>query len=260
MTPPTPPRALRTERDRWERLARDPYYAVLNVEENRDARLTDEERARFARSGEEDMERTFAEIRRWIAPDFAPRNAVDFGCGVGRLTIPIARIAGRVTGIDISQAMLDEARRNCAASGCDNASFVLSEEYFARPELDAEPLDFVHAYIVFQHMPVHAGMWVADALIRRLASGGVGALHFTYARRASRLRRVVNRLRRVVPGVNGLVNLVQRRPFSEPLIPMNAYDLGALHTLLADRGCTHVHARFIDHGGHLGAMLLFEKP
>lgn len=260
MTPPTPPRALRSERDRWERLARDPYYAVLNVEENRDARLTEEERARFARSGDEDMERTLAEIRRWIAPDFAPRNAVDFGCGVGRLTIPIARVAGHVTGIDISQAMLDEARRNCAASGVANASFALSEEYFARADAVAEPLDFIHAYIVFQHMPVHAGMWVADALVQRLASGGVGALHFTYARRAPLLRRVVNRLRRVVPGVNALVNLIQRRPISEPLIPMNAYDLGALCTLLADRGCTHVHARLTDHGGHLGAMLLFQKP
>jgi SAM-dependent methyltransferase len=258
MTSPTPPRALRSERDRWERLARDPYYAVLNVEENREGRMSDGDRERFARSGEEDMERTFDEIRRWIAPGFAPRRAVDFGCGVGRLTIPIARVAEQVTGIDISEAMLREARRNCEANGVSNATFVSPDAYFAAsgPALD---VDFVHAYIVFQHMPPRAGMWVADALVQRLVPGGVGALHFTYARRASRLRRVVNRLRRVVPGVNALVNLAQRRPLSEPLIPMNAYDLGALYARLAEHGCSHVHARLTDHGGHLGAMLVFQK-
>jgi SAM-dependent methyltransferase len=260
MTPPNPPRALRTERARWERLAQDPYYAVLNVEQNRDARMSEDERAAFARSGEEDMALTFSEIRRWISPAFAPRHAVDFGCGVGRLTIPIARMAARVTGIDISHAMLAEAERNCAAAGLDNVTLVSSEAYFGQTGDAAEPADFVHAYIVFQHMPPQAGLWVAGALVDRLRPGGVGALHFTYARRASRLRRLVNRLRRVVPGVNALVNVVQRRPMSEPLIPMNSYDLAALFALLGDRGCTHVHARMTNHGGHLGAMLVFEKP
>lgn len=102
-------------------------------------------------------------------------------------------------------------------------------------------------------------MWVADALVRRLVSGGVGALHFTYARRASVIRRVVHRLRRVIPGVNALVNVVQRRPPFEPLIPMHEYDLAVLFAWLGDHGCRHVHARLTDHGGHLGAMLLFQK-
>lgn len=260
MTSPSPPRALHAEHDRWERLARDPYYAVLNVEEHRDGRMTDGDRERFARSGVEDMDRTFDEIRRWIAPGFAPRRAVDFGCGVGRLTIPIARVAEHVTGIDISQAMLDEARRNCESSGIANAAFVSSDAYFGGFDAERDAVDFVHSYIVFQHMSPEAGMWVADALVHRLAPGGVGALHFTYGRKASPLRLVVNRLRRLVPGVNAIVNRIQRRPLSEPLIPMNAYNVGDLHAMLAERGCTHVHARLTDHGGHLGAMLLFQKP
>jgi SAM-dependent methyltransferase len=259
MTPPIIPRALRSERDRWERLARDPYYAVLNVEENRTAQLTDEERAHFGRTGEEDMGRTIGEVRRWLAADFAPRHAIDFGCGVGRLTIPLARTAREVTGIDISRTMLDEAERNAAAGGVGNVRFVLSEDYFASPQAAGERPDFIHAYIVFQHIPPRAGVRMAEALVERLVPGGIGALHFTFARRAPRVRRVVNRLRRLVPGVNALVNLVQRRPLSEPLIPMNQYDLGQLFTMLGDHGCTDVHARLTDHGGHLGAMLLFRK-
>lgn len=49
-------------------------------------------------------------------------------------------------GIDISEAMIAEARRNAELAGVSNASFERLRDYFARP---AEPsLDFVHAYIV----------------------------------------------------------------------------------------------------------------
>jgi SAM-dependent methyltransferase len=253
------PKELRTERARWDHLARDPYYAVINDEANRDERLTDGTKRSFAESGERDVAETLDDIRRWIRPDFRPARAVDFGCGVGRLTMPLARACEEVIGIDISDAMLVEARRNCAEAGITNATFVASDEYFARsPESDA-PLDFIHAFIVFQHIPPRAGMWLADALIQRLGPGGVGALHFTYARRASRVRRAINRLRRHVPGVNLLANLAQHRPLTEPLIPMNNYDLATLFSLLGERGCRSVHARLTDHGGHLGAMLVFQK-
>ncbi len=254
----SPPRELASERERWERLARDPYYAVLNEEGYRLDQDAGDARARFDASGEEDVSRTIADIRRFIDRDFRPIRALDFGCGVGRLTIPLARICENVIGVDISQTMLDEAHRNCEARGVSNVALVSSAEYLAASTAHERTLDFIHSYIVFQHIPVAAGMWLADALVQRLLPGGVGALHFTYARRTTRLRRVVHRLRRVVPGMNILANVVQRRPLREPLIPMNQYDLGALLSLLGDRGCTHVHARLTDHGGHLGAMLIFK--
>ena len=40
---------------------------------------------------------------------------------------------------------------------------------------------------------------------------------------------------------------------------MNEYNMGDIMTLLRDRGCSHVHARLTDHGGHLGAMLIFQR-
>jgi SAM-dependent methyltransferase len=257
MTTP-PPRELQSERARWDQLARDPYYAVLNEDDFRLRAAAEGARARFTASGEEDLARTLDEIRRFIDPAFHPRRAVDFGCGVGRLTIPLARACRDVVGVDISQRMLDEARKNCDALGARNVSLVTSAEFFARPAGESD-IDFVHSYIVFQHIPPRAGLWMAEFLVNRLVPGGIGALHFTYARRASRFRRIVHQLRRVVPGVNTVANLVQHRPLREPLIPMNNYDLGALITLLRDRGCAHVHARLTDHGGHLGAMLLFRR-
>lgn len=254
----TPPRELETERARWDRLARDPYYAVLNEDGFRLEQAGVGARARFDASGEEDMARTLEEIRRFITPDFRPERGIDFGCGVGRLTIPMARTCEHVTGVDISRTMLVEARKNCAARGLTNVALITSSDFFAAASVEPS-LDFVHSYIVFQHIPPSAGMWLCDSLLQRLRPGGVGALHFTYARRASRLRRVVHRMRRLAPGVNVFANLVQGRPLGEPFIPMNEYDLGDIMTLLRDRGCSHVHARLTDHGGHLGAMLIFQR-
>lgn len=253
-----PPREIDRDRTRWEQLARDPYYAVLNEDGFRRDRAADDARARFDRSGEEDVAETLAEIRELIDPHFRPSRALDFGCGVGRLTVPLARACDHVIGVDISPRMLEEARRNCEASGVDNVALATSEAFFAAAPA-APNLEFVHSYIVFQHIPPRAGLWLAESLVRRLVPGGVGALHFTYDRRASGARRIIHRLRRAVPGVNLLANLVQHRPLREPLIPMYRYPLGALFALLGDCGCQRVHARLTDHGGHLGVMLLFRR-
>jgi ubiquinone/menaquinone biosynthesis C-methylase UbiE len=51
-------------------------------------------------------------IRRHINPEFAPRKILDFGCGVGRSPVAFAAMAEEVVGLDVSPAMLREARAN----------------------------------------------------------------------------------------------------------------------------------------------------
>lgn len=253
------PEEVRTERGRWDRLARDPYYTVINEEEYRGARLPEDAREKFRRSGEEDVGRTIDEIRRWVAPDFHPREGVDLGCGIGRLTVPLSRVCDHITGVDISEVMLGEARQNAASQGVRNATFVTTPAYFADRSEGRRP-DFIHSYIVLQHIPPRAGMWIIRSLVTRLLPGGVGALHVTFARRAAPIRRVSHWLRLVVPGVNVLANAVKRRPLLEPLIPMHEYDLAAILTMFDELEVRALHMRLTDHGGHLGAMLIFQKP
>lgn len=56
-------------------------------------------------------------------------NLLDVGCGIGYFTIPAARFLKnhKVTGIDISQEIIDIARER--AEGLNNIEFIKSQEY-----------------------------------------------------------------------------------------------------------------------------------
>jgi SAM-dependent methyltransferase len=241
----------------WRPYGRtNPYYGVLTDERFRADQMDAESRRAFFRSGEEHVEWVLENVRRTVAPGFTPARVLDFGCGVGRLVLPFARIAQEVVGADISPEMLREGERNARDAELHNASFVRVDE-----TLDSVPgrFDLVHAFIVFQHIPPARGERIAMRLVDRLMPGGVGALHFTYRRQAPALRKVVNALRKVVPGVNLLVNLAQHRPFTEPYIPMYRYRIDRLVDGFRRAGCSEVHMMLTDHGGYLGAMMLFRR-
>jgi SAM-dependent methyltransferase len=241
----------------WEEFGRgDAYYAVLTHDTFRKEQLDDASIEAFFASGEQDVASVLETVRAHVAPGFAPERTVDFGCGVGRLTIPLARASREVVGVDVSSAMLDEARRNCAARGIANASFVPSDDRLSA--LDGT-FDFLHSYITFQHIPPARGEAILRAMLARLAPGGVGALHFTYDRRAPRVRRTVHWMRKRLPLVNGVVNLAQRRSFGAPMMPMHEYRLPRLFAALRDHGCGEAYVRLTDHGGHLGAFLFFQR-
>jgi hypothetical protein len=152
--------------------------------------------------------------------------------------------------------MLEEARRNCLQAGATNVELALS-----RPKLAGidGPFDFVHSYIVFQHIPTVIGYEFVEAMLGRLTPHASGMLHFTYGRSAPILRRVVHRARRSSRIVHRCMNLVQGRPFSAPLMAMFEYDVGRLLEMLRAYQCERLAARLTDHGGHLGVMLFFAR-
>jgi cyclopropane fatty-acyl-phospholipid synthase-like methyltransferase len=192
-------------------------------------------------------------IREHLDPGFAPRRVLDFGCGVGRLVVPFARRAEHVLGVDVSASMLAEAQKNCVAHGVENARFALSDD--ALSEVDGS-FDLVHAYIVFQHIPVRRGMRLFERLLDHVAEGGVGALHFNFAR--SRKRRAVAFLK-AVPLIHNVYNLTRGKPFTAPRMQMNAYDLNALFAILHRRGFRNVYASLRHRGGEVGAVLFFQS-
>jgi len=250
------PRINNSDKD-WERFGKtDPYFAVLTAPEFH-GRLSDTERAKFFQSGEDHIEAILSIVRDRFDPAFAPARALDFGCGVGRLLLPLAQRCREVTGVDVSPSMLAEARRNCDAAGARNVRLVQSDDDLSA--LDGE-FDFVHSYIVLQHIPVERGEKIVRKLASKLAAGGVGMFHVPYTDGRKRLSsRALYWLRMNVPGGKMALNLLRGRNPAAPVMQMNEYSVTRLLDILWGEGCGEVVVRFSDHSGARGVLLFAHK-
>jgi tRNA/tmRNA/rRNA uracil-C5-methylase (TrmA/RlmC/RlmD family) len=115
----------------WRQWGRfDPYRAVLFEEKYKQLSSTSS-RDDFFETGRRYVHFLMEKLV-FVYPDLAFNTAVDFGCGVGRLLIPLAHHFQRVIGVDISQDMLLEARKNCARVAVTNTEFVLSDDPLSR--------------------------------------------------------------------------------------------------------------------------------
>ena len=264
----------------WEQWgAQDPYFGVLTHPKFRRDALTDDARNEFFASGHWHVQHVLAACRQHVDPAFAPTRALDFGCGVGRLLIPLAELAAEVVGVDVSPSMLEEARRNCAAAGVHNVSLIPSDDDLSQLTGD---FDFVHSFIVLQHIEVERGRQLFQRLVKLVRPGGIGALHVTFG--WSNLpdslgqppRAVLpEALRKVTPAVptrrvKDLLNTLGLRsaetdprpgaPGADPVMQMNCYSLSELLFILQQAGIQRTHTELTDHGGALGALLYFQKP
>ncbi len=121
--------------------------------------------------------------------------------------------------------MLAEATRNAQQRETAGLTFSLSDDRLSHA---AGAFDFVHSFIVLQHIPVARGEHIIRQLVGKLAPGGVAALHVPIARRTTLLRSLVSTLRAKSKPIHLLVNLLQGRAWNEPLMQMNRYNLNAL--------------------------------
>jgi SAM-dependent methyltransferase len=249
---------LKNDSDRdWERLGEtDPYFAVLTAPQYH-GELSELDRKAFFASGEAHVAQVLAIVRDRLDPTFAPERALDFGCGVGRIVIPLAERCREVTGVDVSPAMLAEARKNCGSVGAENVQLLLSDD---RLSAITGVFDFVHSYIVLQHIPVSRGEKIVGALVNRLAANGVGVFHATYERApVTSLRRLVYWARTQIPGGQWAFNIVRGHPPRESVMQMNRYSVTRLLDILWRGGCSEVHVRFSDHGEYRGVLLFAMK-
>lgn len=238
----------------WKRFGDvDPYYGVLTHERFRDRNLTPEARREFFHSGEEHVCRTLKQIRLHVDQNFTPQRTLDFGCGVGRLLIPFAKISSRVTGVDISEGMLREATANCESVGVSNVSLAGSIHNVPGS------FDFVHSYIVFQHIPPAVGIRLFESVLAKVANNGVIALHLTYGNEKSNLQRFAAIMRGRSRFVNGILNLRKKKSFSEPFMQMNEYSLNNVMLMLEASGFQDLHLFFTRHAISSGLMLIGQK-
>ena len=202
----------------WGQL--DPYYGVVTDDRFKRGH-SDDMRRQFFDSGEQYVSDVLASAQRRFGAT-SHRRALDFGSGVGRLAIPFSKRFSTVVGVDISDAMIAEAKRNCDEFNVTNVSFVKSDDQLSR--LDGT-FDFINSYVVLQHIPVSRGMRLVDCLLARLEVGGIAMLHFSFERRLSRFVAFKYFMKHYVPGARFLYNLSRNQPANRPSMEMNEYSM-----------------------------------
>lgn len=175
----------------WNDLADlDPMWAVLSDPDKQFGNWGTEE---FFATGEEEVAGLKAALRRLgIAEDFD--SALDFGCGLGRLTRALSETCNDVVGIDISQGMIEQARslnRHC--------QFAFNPYEDLRIFRD-DRFQLVYSGRVLQHQDsVAAILLYISEFVRVLKKGGVAAFqipsHVPFLNRFQPRRRIYSLLR-----------------------------------------------------------------
>lgn len=242
-------------RENWSELARrEPYFAVLTEPRFLRSNLDADARREFFASGEADVAHLLTTISETLGGPFSPASALDFGCGVGRLSLPLAQRVARVVGVDIAPDMVAEAQRNAELLGVSNAEFVTRLD-----ALGSHRFDFVCSLIVFQHIPAREGLETLTRLLQLLAPGGVAAIHFIVGRPGGVVRRFARRLRGAVPFLHRLALRIQGDPLILPYMQMNAYDAAEVERRIVES--TGARPRIVpraDHGMQ-GALFVVRR-
>ena len=146
----------------------DPLFAVLHVPGRARSDPNAWNEAEFFATGREAVGHVLDCVRR-TELDVRQTAALDFGCGVGRLSRALAEHFGNVVGVDIFSAMLAEARR---LNTDHSIEFVLNVRSDLSMFADAS-FDFVLSLLVLQHMEPQYGEAYIREFCRLLSPGGV---------------------------------------------------------------------------------------
>lgn len=151
----------------YEKLGRDdPLYAVLSRKELRHNRW---DPAEFFETGRREINAILDYVAQ-LGLRLQRRRALDFGCGVGRLSQALADHFERVVGVDIADSMIERAREFNRHG--DRVEYRVNTTDDLQI-FDGGSFDFVYSNITLQHIPPEPAVEYIREFFRILRPGGV---------------------------------------------------------------------------------------
>ncbi|HEY9204693.1 MAG TPA: methyltransferase domain-containing protein [Candidatus Methanoperedens sp.] len=151
----------------WNEFGKkDPLWAILTSPGKKGNKWEIDE---FFRTGRQEIEAVMRYATSF-GTGFQNRKALDFGCGVGRLTQALAIYYDEVKGIDIAPSMIELANKyNKFGEKCH---YILNESSDLKL-FENNSFDFIYSNIVLQHMkPEYSKNYIKEFL-RILVPGGI---------------------------------------------------------------------------------------
>ncbi|SRR6266849_730659 len=151
----------------WNAVGRrEPFDAILTTHGgSRDAEWNVDS---FFSTGRDDVARFMADLAR-IVPGAGRGRALDFGCGVGRISRALADHFDSVVGVDIATSMVARARR--LNDGNPRCHFIANNALHLR-QFPTASFDVIYSRLVLQHVPPKYVSQYVPELVRVLMPGG----------------------------------------------------------------------------------------
>jgi SAM-dependent methyltransferase len=182
----------RLRRD-WDLLGKqDPLWAVLLSNDKRGNRWEVEE---FFATGEQEIDEVTTSVES-LGLELDRREALDFGCGVGRLTQALADRFEAVWGVDIAPSMIEGAKHYDRHPG--TCHYRLNERADLRM-FETGRFGFIYSNIVLQHIEPRYQRGYLREFVRVLAPGGVLVFQLPSERIERRKGGLRKRIRSITP-------------------------------------------------------------
>ncbi len=205
----------------------DPLWAILTDPEKAGGKWEWDE---FFRLGESEIDQVLERVAE-VGIAVRRGRALDFGCGVGRLTQGLCRHFQECCGVDIAPSMVELARAHNRHGG--RCRYELNTASDLRRFAD-NGFDFVYSSLVLQHIRPHYAKRYLAEFVRILAPGGCAVF-----RLPSRLRhwrdRVGQRVGRAYWIYRDCLARVRRQPVP-PRMEMNGIPRPEVERLIARSG------------------------
>lgn len=156
----------------WHNIAKtEPYWSVLTHDEYM---MENIELTEFYETGKKQVKRLLEYITsNNLVSDID--NCLDFGCGVGRITASLSKVANHVDALDLSSGMIEIAGQHLKENSIDNVTLVNTSIDSFLPKL--HKYDLVFSFLVLQHNPKPRAIDLLGKLCQSISKRGVGIIY-----------------------------------------------------------------------------------
>lgn len=178
----------------WDKLGkRDPFRAILTRPEKKGNKWDTDE---FFATGKREIDLVMKHIKS-LGLDIPRRKALDFGCGVGRLTKPLADYFDEVYGVDIAPSMIELANKY---NQCDKCKYYLNEANDLKLFSDYS-FDFIYTSFTLQHMEPQYSKNYMKEFLRILVPDGLLIFQLPSKKKATSTITKKQTIKKIIPRI-----------------------------------------------------------